>query len=304
MIRRLPRAADLVLVLAAALLPSAVAQQPGGAKAKTPRLHIIGASVSGGFEDGPAFGAKEEGDTVALQQLLKSWAGEHARVTAHNPVAMVAMFTDPDEHGRAQIDAAKKARPDLVLAIDFAFWFAYGHVGGDEAAARAERFERGLAMLAELEMPVLVGDLPDMRGAARRMLSPKQIPAPEILRQLNERLAAFAAARGNVRVVALSQAVRTLREQGTELDLAGGRLVTPPLALLQEDRLHATRLGMAYLGSQLQEAIGAAFPAGSPLRTQRWTLDEFVAAAGAEGEIDALRRAAAPAADGGAANGK
>ncbi|HEB53472.1 MAG TPA: hypothetical protein ENI87_09485, partial [bacterium] len=54
-----------VLVAAALLAAPQVAQQEAPA-----RIHVIGASVSGGFEDGPLFGAEEQGDSIPLQKLL------------------------------------------------------------------------------------------------------------------------------------------------------------------------------------------------------------------------------------------
>ena len=253
---------------------------------KALRVHIIGASVSGGFEDGPLTRAKEQGDSLPLQKLLEQWAGDDARVSTHNLDRMLAMFTDPLKIGREQMQGASRARPDVLVAIDFPFWFAYGHMAGDVAAARQQRLAAGLAMLDKLEMPILLGDLPDMHGAATRMLSARQIPEPELLQRLNEQLAEFVKAHPNMRLVPLARMVRTMKDEGASLPLATGALKTPPGALLQEDRLHATRLGIAFLGYALQEDLRAAFPAGHPLREQVWTFEQFVEAAGAEGELE------------------
>jgi hypothetical protein len=282
-----------VLSLFVALLP---AQEPASTpKAHKLRVHIIGASVSGGFRDGPMFGAEEQGDSVTMQQLLKKWCGDQSRVTTHSTTEMTAMFTDPLRIGAEQIAGVEKAKPDLVVGVDFLFWFAYGYVDGDkpEAAAREERLQFGLDLLAKLSMPVLVGDLPDMTGAARRMLSPRQIPSPEVLQQLNQQLAAFVAAHGNVHLVSLAKAVQAMRTDGVTLPLHDGPLATAPGALQQGDKLHANRLGMAYLGSLLQEPLHALFPADHPLHTQVWTIEQFVEAAGAEGDLELQREAAA-----------
>ncbi len=283
------------LLLAAAF---ASAQQPvlkdqESPATKAPRLHVIGASVSGGFRDGGMTGAKEKGDTVTMQQLLKPWCGEHAKATTHNTLQMTTMFTSPDEIGEAQIQGVLKAKPDAVVAIDFPFWFAYGAVrGADEKAARSEHFAKGLALLAKLEMPVLVGDLPDMTGAAPRMLSPSWVPSPEVLKALNADLAAFAKQHQNVHLVPLSQIVKTMKTDGAALPLASGSLQTAPGALLQEDRLHANRLGMAFLGYTLQDSLRSLFEAGHPLRQQQWTLEQFVEACGAENDLENVRAAA------------
>ena len=85
----LHRLVCICLSLIAAALPAQDAAQ------KPVRVHIIGASVSGGFKDGPMFGAKEQGDSVALQHLLKRWADGEARVTTHNTIEMTTFFANP-----------------------------------------------------------------------------------------------------------------------------------------------------------------------------------------------------------------
>ena len=260
------------------------------------RVHVIGASVSGGFRDGPFSGAKEPGDSVTLQHVLKAWCGEVAQVSTHPTLQMMAMFKDPLDLGQKQIQGAKKAKADYVVAIDFPFWFAYGYFGeGDEARQRTERHRKGLELLASLEVPVLVGDLPDMQGAARRMLSPAQIPSPELLARLNQQLVTFVQAHPQLRVVPLAALVATMKDQGVTLPLASGPLRTLPGALLQGDRLHSNRLGMAYLGLQLQPAMQALFPVEHPLHKQTWTIEQFITACGAEDELEHARAAAAKA---------
>jgi hypothetical protein len=94
---------------------------------------------------------------------------------------MMAMFTDAPRIGKDQIEGVLKANPDIVVGIDFPFWFAYGFVGGEELKAREAKLDEGLNLLEKLTMPVLLGDLPDMTGAQKRMLSPTQIPSPDVL---------------------------------------------------------------------------------------------------------------------------
>lgn len=260
------------------------------------RVHVIGASVSGGFCDGPMWGAKEKGDSVTVQRVLKRWADGEARVTTHNTVDMTRFFMDPLGIGEKQVASVKKTGADIVVALDFPFWFAYGGVRGEEGPARRRRLAQGLALLADLDVPILLGDLPDMTGAAQRMLRPSWIPAPALLAELNEQLRAWAGARANVRLVELARVVQAMRRDGITLPLADGPLPTPKLALQQEDRLHATRLGMAMLAYTIQPQLAGAFAAGHPLRERKWTFERFVEAAGAEGELELLvERAAAGA---------
>jgi hypothetical protein len=256
------------------------------------RVHVIGASMSGGFHDGPMFGAKEEGDSVSLQHLLKKWAGDQAKATTHNTTAMMAMFTDAPRIGKDEIEGVLKANPDIVVGIDFPFWFAYGFVGGEELKAREAKLDEGLALLEKLTMPVLLGDLPDMTGAQKRMLSPTQIPSPDVLAALNKKLRAFVAAHKNMHLVPLATFVASMKSKEATLPLAGGPLPIAPGALLQEDRLHPTRLGMALLGFSLQDPLRELFPTDHALSKQKWTFAQFVEAAGAEGELQALQEAA------------
>lgn len=293
-----------VFVFAALGFP-AVAQE-AGAEPKTQRLHILGASVSGGFRDGPLTGATETGDSVTMQHVLKAWCGDHARASTHNTTQMTQMFLDPLGIGENQIAMAKKQKPDVVIAIDFLFWFAYGPFDGSTdavvAAARKQRLQVGLKLLAGLDRPVLIGDLPDMRHAPTRVMRPSWVPGRPLLDEMNAAIATFVQAHPNLRIVPLAELVRVLHEQGVPLPLADGPVQTQPGALLQGDRLHVNRLGMAFLGLRMQDTLRALFPAEHPLHKQQWSLEQFIEACGAEGDLEAVR-AAAKAAGGAAKNG-
>lgn len=300
--RLLTAIASFLLFAASSLAQEPAPQTPPATK--LPRLHVIGASVSAGFRDGPLFGGKEPGDSVTMQQLLKAWCGEHARATTYGTLEMMQMFTDPEGLGGKQIASVHKQKPDYVLAIDFPFWFAYGHVRGEEGPARLALLDKGLALLAQIEVPVVIGDLPDFTGAAPRMLRPAQIPTPDVLRALNEKLAKWVAEHANVKQVKLADYVKTMKDTGASLPLQSGALSTPPGALLQGDRLHANRLGMAFLGLQLQDALRSLFPEGHALRAQQWTFEQFVAGCGAEAELEAVQAAGAGKAAAGGGDAK
>jgi len=298
----LSRAIARSLAVVAVFAMAAFAQspvEPGGARkaaAKTaslPRLHVIGASVSGGFRDGPMAGAAVADETVSLQQVLKAWCGEHARATTHPTMQMMGMFTNPPQIGSQQVAGAQKAKAAGVLAVDFAFWFAYGYVDGDdEAQARSELLARGLELLDGLTCPLVLGDLPDMTGASPRMLKPAQIPSVALQATLNAQIAAYAKARPHVRLVPLSTLLRQLKIDGVDLPLQDGPVRAQPGALLQGDQLHANRLGMAYLGWFLQPALRSLFAAEHPLAKQEWTFEQFVGACGAEDDLAAVKAAA------------
>jgi hypothetical protein len=123
------------------------------------------------------------------------------------------------------------------------------------------------------------------------MLKPRQIPSRAMLQRLNRRLSAWAKVRGDVVVAPLSGLIRELKEEGSALPLQDGELRTPPRALLQADRLHATRLGMALLTFRLQGALQQLFPKAHPLHGRAWSFAQFVDAARAQDELDELRAA-------------
>jgi hypothetical protein len=287
-----------LLALPPALLPAQTAT-PAPATTERPaaeplKVAIVGASLSAGFLDGPLTGGSSDNHTTALLNVVRSWLGDGGKVQRF---AEVMMFTDPIGLGEKQMKRAHKDGADLLLALDFLFWYGYGGVpaarGEDETKARLARFELGLAHLAEWEGPVLTGDLPDMHGAAPRMLPPHAIPSVEALKALNERLASFAKERPNVHVLPLRAMVKEMKEKGVSLPLAAGAVQVPPGGMLQGDGLHPNRIGMAWLGYQLQDHVRAALPKERASALPTWTVDQFVAAAGADIDLGDLAAKAA-----------
>jgi hypothetical protein len=273
--------------VAFSLLVSVALSAPAAAQAAPKRIHIIGASVSGGFEDGPLFGAKEAGDSVSMHHVLKRWCDGEVKVSTHPPMEMCYTFNDPLKIGKKQIDGCKKRKADMVVAVDFPFWFAYGYAFSPKS--RLERLEVCIDYLDGLGVPVVIGDLPNMKGAARRMLNPRQIPSEESLVKLNARLQKFAADNDKITMVPMSNIVKQLKLDGVVLPLKSGGLRTPPGALLQGDQLHTTRLGVALLVYRIQDALRGRFPKDHVLHQRKWTFDEFVEAADAEDELEDLR---------------
>ena len=149
-----------MLLLASCLL---LAAQDASAATEIPtppvleRIVVAGASVSGGFGL-----HRDVGGPLTFGQVLD------AAITA--PHGVVANRADllfsraPDGVGRLMMDSVIAARPTLVVAIDFLFWFGYGDLPEEK---RLARLERGFALLEELECPVVVTDLPDMSAATR-----------------------------------------------------------------------------------------------------------------------------------------
>ena len=208
------------------------------------RIAVIGASVSAGF-------ASPKLASLLAEQLPDSAVGDFADLQ---------MFRAPRRSGAEQIEQARAFEPSAVFAVDFLFWYVYG--SGMELEERRAALAGGLTALDRLDAPVVVGDLPDVRGAAEWMIAPSAVPSAGELDALNRELRAWAAAREQVIVVPLAAWVAQLR--------AGGEIAVPghPPAdareLLSFDGVHATAKGMAYLLTQIGAVIRERYPGTPP----------------------------------------
>lgn len=236
-------------------------------------MSLLGASVSAGFTDPKPNADGEPNSTVKLAYALRPvWEDAPVRVRDRSDLST---FLDPVAKQTRRVDAALGDEPTAVVAIDFLFWFGYGWVRGDERKARLALQQEGLALLERFDVPVLVGDYPDMAGADPRMLSPAQIPDPETLVELNRRLTEWAAKRGNVQVFPLAQFVTDAKGGSVTVPFEDAQVVLGPRQLLQGDKLHATRLGMALLADRVSEQLAAMLPKDHPARPPDLPLVDF-----------------------------
>ena len=197
------------------------------------RVAVVGASVSAGFA-APRVADRVRGSLAAIDDDVVLDA------------ANLHMVRDPWGDGARQVDAAIGHHAILVLAIAFLFWYAYQP--GD-AAARAASLERGLAELARLDVPLAVGDVPDMRQADPRMLPAAVVPSPAELDALNSRVRAWAAARPRTAVLPLhAWSARLATDEPVEL--APGDTVAAR-RLLFVDGLHVNPLGLGWMLVQI-----------------------------------------------------
>src|SRR5207247_465117 len=155
--------------------PASVRSAPSeSAAAKPPwgRIVMVGASASAGFTESEPLGGPKT-PQYRLSRYLDA-----ALLAAHEPVQNLAnsmFFIQPEAAGRYQIDQALKARPTLVVGIDFLFWFCYGEDPTDKD--RLQRFEKGLKLLEAVQCPLILGDIPDASGASNDMLPADQVPS-------------------------------------------------------------------------------------------------------------------------------
>jgi lysophospholipase L1-like esterase len=243
-------------LFALAFAPSVpAAQTPATIAAPQPkvdalsRVAIIGASVSEGFQ-------AEQGWQVAFAASL----ARESKVVDNSATSM--FFMDPQANGAPQVDAALAAKPTLVLAVDFLFWFGYGTRDGDGGKiksedARVALLEKGLALLDKIECPLVVGDFPDMSVAVGTILRSSQMPKPETLTKLNARFAEWAKGKPNVITVPLAAWMNDLHANKT-LELAGQKYEPAVTAKwMQADHLHPTAAGLAALAIMVDTQLEA-----------------------------------------------
>lgn len=217
------------------------------------RVTIVGASVSAGFINGPFTGGSIKNRSVPLATMVRTLFGK-ATVSAH---PNVLMFQDPPRLGRGQVGAARAIKPTLTLALDFLFWFGYGDLKSTEQRLALQRV--GFDLLSKLPGTVVVGDYPDMRDASASIIAPVQIPSTATLAELNRALKAFATSHPRIRVFPLADWIRAVKGRGyASTTPAGCKFTIPSTQLLQTDRLHAARLGMAVLSKELEAFLGRA----------------------------------------------
>lgn len=228
------------------------------------RLGVLGASVSDGFgcrlSETRADGVYEA--TFRMASMLQLVCGD--RPLQIEDRADGRMFLGVKRVGGDAAAAVRKAEPQAVIALDYLFWYCYGLHGTKEPeqaeAARLAKFELGLAELAKFEVPVVVGDIPDMSRAVGKMLVASQMPPLESIAAANARLAAWAKEHSNVRVVPLSKMIQQLHDEKV-VEVAGKRFAaTAEQPLLQRDELHATPAGLAAIACVLVDELAQAKP--------------------------------------------
>jgi len=266
------------MVLCLALAGSGAAphwQTRGHARAEGPleRVVVLGASVSGGH-----------GLAVDLARALDAIVA-----APHEPVRGFAdhlFFLAPRPRGREQLERVRAARPTLVVAVDFLFWYGYGFAASEEE--RLERLEAGLAELERFECPLVVGGFPDVSAAAGKILLPAQVPAPETIAALERRVRAWSAERPGVVLLPLDELVGRI-QSGAGFTI-GDRPwpAEPGLRLLQWDDLHPTLEGLTGLACKIGELLRERF---ADVRPSDLRLDPVVLLALLQGQTDEARAA-------------
>lgn len=259
------------------LAPGTPAQEVPGAD--RPKVIILGASLSGGF-NAAAYDGRQANlfglvdPNLKLEGIANAWWPEGSVELVD--VSSVAVFAAP-RSGTRQLRRAHRLKPDLVLAVDFPFWYGYGKPprrmsGNEEARWRFARQTELLEALDAIDAPMIIGDYPDLTNADRRMIPEALIPSRAVIRTLDSRLHAWAAQRPRVRLVPLASLLRGLVAGRFLIDVDGTRSVqADPRWVLQWDRMHPTRLGMACFGQWLQDELSGVQPPIRKLDFERLT---------------------------------
>jgi hypothetical protein len=275
-----------------AAAPLEVAAEPSARDPRT--VAVIGASVSAGFSDQfltvETPEDQEHNRTLLLSAALRPlWPEDSVRV---RNFSNSLMFRRPREIGEQIVKRAQRERPDLVIAVDFLFWFGYSISGGDKRR-RLELQKEGLALLEGFACPVVVGDYPQLPEIDPRMLPPFAIPDGATLAALNAGVRAWAEERGRkVRLFPLSARVQELLQARQEFRLDDRSVLVTARDLLQTDGLHATRLGMAMLASFVAAEIRTL---ASPEDALHPRVADFPSLVKGLGLADLMRAATAPA---------
>jgi hypothetical protein len=230
------------------LLPLLLLASPQAAEPALPptaHIAIIGASVSEGF-----------GLSLELESAcnLTPFVDAALKIPHDETLNLGSgmMFSGTLRRGTQQLERALASKPTLIIAADFLFWFGYGF--GGTLDSRMQSLGHGLALLEQVECPILIGDLPNMRAALAGtspltgggpIISAAQVPSAEHLEQLNACIMAWAKDRENVHIFRMSRFVNELLSP-KPFEIRGNKL-GPEMksAVMQADLLHPTVKGTA-----------------------------------------------------------
>lgn len=234
---------------------------------------VIGASASDGFGISVReHGAKPgDGVGVSLADILRVAHGAPRTVEAYSSSMA---FANPGPILSGEMERALRHSPSVVIGIDFLFWYVYGTSDATGAPMRTREqrlanLDRGLAQVdlaLARRIPVILGDIPDMKAAIGKMLSRAQVPDPATLDAVNARIREWAQSRPGARVFGLRESVAAIAATGSMR--AGGIewSADDHGPLLLRDELHPSFSGLVALASAVVESAAGLLPKESRAR--------------------------------------
>lgn len=205
------------------------------------RPAAVGASLSAGLGSTPLASALD----AAIRDTHETTA-----------LASTMFFRSPYANGQAQIDQALAGKASVIFAVDLLFWYAYTDA---DLQGRLASLDIGLRNLERVDVPLILGDLPDMRTGEPWMLPPSSVPPPEELARLNERIHSWARPRMNVHVLPLASWSSILATDG-EVVVGRGEKPVPARSLMNPDGLHPNTEGVRYMLLRLDPSLELGFP--------------------------------------------
>ncbi|MBN1917477.1 MAG: hypothetical protein JW889_06170 [Verrucomicrobia bacterium] len=266
------------LVLAVVLSSVCLGTEPTTPATEEPAsntLHVavIGASVSAGFGCGVKLAdvldvAIESPKTITdlsegtffLDPVGKTERIIQALTKDRSVTGVLKTETGPQE----VVVTFDAQPPDVVIGLDFLFWFAYGD---KDAATREVEMQKAFEFLEKLDCPILVGDVPTF--APSFMLDADQIPSAEELEVLNAMIVEWAKEHENVTVYPLAALVESVRN-GEAIELDGKQHTFKPSEIFTIDKLHVTRTGIIAVTSIILKGLSHE---GGPLADTKLILD-------------------------------
>ena len=242
------------------------------------RPALLGASVTSGA--GAAVTAGVPFDTIPTEALARAQSSvrDGSSVSVDAAVAFSAVvrarhvvplslgnggvFIDPDAALREQVDAAAAWNPSVIIAVDWLFWPVHQAISLDipteqRAARRLASVDAALADLDQFHCPIVIGDVPQMTRAHGGLLRAEHDPSSEVRAAANQRLTAWASARKNRFVLAVSQLADAVNA-AEPFEVAGFKYARgESLRLVQRDGLHATPEGLVVLMAAAVECLCA-----------------------------------------------
>lgn len=221
---------------------------------------IIGASLSDGFY------LRDMGIPFVSRRSKRLSLDNHFKAVLtmkHGPILNLGsnwtcLAAEPT--GKFQVIKAREAKPTVVFAIDYLFWYLSAdpkHRGrGFRDLTRLEFFEKGLAHLATLECPVLVGNVPDAKESVGKILSKKQYPGIETITKANARLVEWQKDHPNVVLMDL-HGFHQLAVKNEEMVVAGQIIPAGQTRelYLQWDQIHPTPAGATAIAKVALETL-------------------------------------------------
>lgn len=205
------------------------------------RVGVMGASASAGA-----------GSFLRLADFI-----DGAILPPHEIIdASILTFSfSPAYCARKTVEDLKKQDATMVIGVDYFFWFTYGFLKLEQ---RKKFLEIGCSYLEELECPLLLGDIPHMKGAGGSIMA-LMIPSPSEIEALNTQLRSWADRRSNVFIMPLSKWIAALNE-GKPLSINEEETIFHKDDLFLGDHLHPNWKGMALLAIKCLEELHKHYP--------------------------------------------